>query len=432
MEISGFKDIICIDGFFYRLQINTHETCRFSVLLSEENVSNCMAQLGKSCTVEDDVFRFSGTVTSVSVKRGMDWCRVEAVVQGGTLRLDREERCRVFQSAEKNISDILKKMGVSEISCCNEDGREIQEVLVQEHETDWQFLKRLAAYTGTYLFPGEKAWIGGPLKAVESLENEEILELRVELDHKRGSAVCQTTKRLKIGTRVQFYGKDFFVDGVTYRKCREEYLFEYHLLEDTAAPEPAGLPAHLLPARVTDNADPEKRGRVRLEFTEPYEDVMAEDGIWVECATPWASEGLGVACVPWKDDVVEVRVYNGEACVSHARRKTAFDSRFQEADSRYLFAGEHTWMMLNDEKIMVDNSKYRCTITDDKFTLCFGDKLTVSMEEGKLTLHADTTDLEVSGGTKLVTQGFEMDGKNKAAITASTVEIKGKSGVSIN
>lgn len=229
MKISGFEDIICIDEFCCRQWIDEHEECRFSILVTGKNVSACTDQLEKTCTVEDGDFRFSGTVTGVTVIPGADWCRVEAVVLGSTLRFDQDKRCRVFQDEKKTVSDVLQKMGLSDISCSVK--QELPAILVQDHETDWHFLRRLAAYTGKRLFPGEKTWFGDPLKESRQLEESDILELRVNLDLRQSSAVCRTRKPLKLGVRTQLYGKDFYVDGVTYRKNREEYFYEYHLLE---------------------------------------------------------------------------------------------------------------------------------------------------------------------------------------------------------
>lgn len=303
-------------------------------------------------------------------------------------------------------------------------------MLVQDRETDWHFLRRLAAYMGKHLFPGEKNWLGDPLKEFQDLEKEDILELRVKLDIQRSSAVCRTKKHLKLGVQIQLYGKNFFVDGVVYRKNSEEYFYEYHLLEVEKDFAPAELLPHLLSARVTDNEDPKKQGRVKVKFLDPYEDVL--ESIWIPCGSVWASKELGIACVPWKDDLVDVQIFDGNAMVMQARREEAFDSRFKGPDARYLFVGKNTWLMMDDEQIAVDNSIYTCTISGDQFSLRFGKNLSIVIEDGKLTTHVDKTDLEIADGTKLITQGLQIDGKKSVEMTASKVEIRGSNGVSIN
>lgn len=438
MEISGFekgKGLICIEEFCYCQRIDEHEECRFSALVSERYIENCVDMLEKECAMRDDAFQFTGTVTSVAVTRRMDCCRVEGIVCGKTLRYDQEPHNRVFQSESKTLSGILRKLGITDISCSGENDKDIPAMLVQDDETDWHFLKRLAAYTGTHLFPGEKIWFGAPLEETEHPKDDDFLELWVELDSKQSSAVCRiraerSAKPLLLGTRVRLNGRVFFIDGVSYRKYREEYCYEYHLREVGKNPMPAALPLYILPAKVTDNADPDKKGRVKLAFQEPYED-MTED-TWIPCGSLWASGELGIACVPRKDDLVDVRILNGSPLVTQSRRETAFHEQFADPDTRYLFASKDTWLKVDSEEIKVENSAYTCIINGDQFSLSFGKNLSIVIEDGKLTAHMGKTDLELADETKLITQGLQIDGKKTAAITASKVEIKGKNEVSIN
>ena len=448
MKIAGFENFISIDEFYYCLRIDEHEECHFSVSVSEKHLDTYINRLGKECSLENDCFKFSGTVTGLTVTKGIDCCHVEAIVQGRTFSLDQEQRCRIFQDNTKKVSDILSRMGLKEMHCSAEDDEEIQNVIVQNHETDWQFLKRLAACTKKHLFPGEKIRFGNPLRDKQTIQENDIIEMQVSLCQNRSCAVCRLKKRLNLGERAELYRKDFFVDTVTYKKCNEEYIFEYHLSECVPKQGYVNLPFYILAAEVKDNNDPERLGRVRLEYLEPYEDVMKENSMWTECGSSWASKGLGSACVPLKGDIVEVHIWDNSTRVLSSKRLEAFDSRVENPDTRYILTGPQTHIAVNDEKVFIDNSAFRCEMTGDSFKLNCKDsceigisekeitavlnKSSLKMENSAITLDTDTSTLALTDKTQLVTNGFEVDGKNKIALTASKVDIKGQSGVSIN
>ena len=448
MRISGFENIICIEEFHYCLMVDEHESCCFLALVSEKHVHDCIDQMGKSCMVEGDGLKFRGTVTDITVTKGMDHYRVEAALRGQTLRLDLEQKCRVYQNSEKTISDMLSKAGISEIQVSAHDDAVIREVFVQDHETDWAFMKRLSKYIDAHIFPGENVRIGGPLNETTALEADDIIEMSVALRQGKSEVRCQLNKQLALGTKTSFYGKEFFVDTVSCTKRHEMYVLEYHLSECVQDRQYHCLPTYHLLAKVQGNDDPEGLGRVKLQYLEPYEDVMREEAMWVECASPWASKGHGLVCIPLVDDVVEVRIFDQQARVLSSRRVEAIDSRAEDPNTRYLLAGEHTQLSLNDGRIKLDNSKCLCEISDETVKLNFGqaveialdeksiqislDQSNVKIEGGRIIFSTDQTDMELSSETKLVTQGFEVDGKSHAAITASNVSIKGKSGVSIN
>ncbi len=448
MKIAGFEQIISIDKFSCCMQVGEHETCRFSVSVTDKNLEGCARQLGGDCSIENDDFRFTGTITEITVTKGMYTNRLDAVVLGSTIKFDGKQKCRIFQDSEKRLSDILKYTEMSGVEYSALSDEAVEEILVQNHETDWQFVNRVASYLGKYVFPGEHMWIGDPIKDSVSINEEEITEMKLVLREKNSECICRIKKKLSLGQKVVIQGKTYFADAVRYINIKEEYVWEYHLTEWDNEPVYRELPACHLQARVQDNNDPDHMGRVKLEFLEPYEDVMKDRAVWIETGFQWASEKMGISCIPHKKDTVIVRISDKTARVQSSVRTEAYDDRYQDCDTRYFFVNDKIYGSVNEEKAVIENHKFRCELSEEKLMLKFGDKMEIlideegisstmdrsriKMEHNSILLNTDKTNIEIASETKIKTNGFFADGKSKAAITASKVDINGKGGVSIN
>ena len=432
MKISLFEKIVSIDSFVYVHQVDRHEECRFSVSVAEKNIKDCAAKPGDECSVEHDGFKFSGIVTEIAkIHTFTDW-RLEVVLTGKTLKFDKEKKRRVFQNDKKKLADILKCTGMSETDVTLKNDDPIEEIIVQDNETDWAFALRMAKYLGAHLFPAEKTWIGSPKNQSEDLKDEDMINSRICFMEKGESGICRIKKSLEFGQKVSVEGTSFFVDSVIFRKEKEEYLTEYHLTGTEGEEITAVLPVHVLPAKVKDNDDPDKKGRVTVEFLEPYEDAMKDDAMWIETDCTWASQTKGLVCIPFVDDEVLVRITGGRAGIEASRRTESFDSRYEDCNTRYIFVNDKIHLAFNEEKLVLDNSKLRLELSEENLSVKFGDKVNIKLDENGITLNTDKSSVEITSTAKLKTKSFEVDGGDNADITASKVNIKGNSGVSIN
>lgn len=448
MKITGFEDIVSIDQFVYCIAVDKHEECRFTVSITEKSVSKYKSQLGKKCVMEHDDFRFEGTVTEVSVVPDIGGTLLGVVVQGDTIGFDTDCLCRIFQDSEKNFSDILKGTGMSEVVYQSSEDMQIEQIIVQSNETDWNFILRMAKYLGKHIFPGKKKWIGDPQVSSSVIENDDILTMKQILRKGNSEILCTLKKKLEFGCQVQHEEIKYYVDCIQYKMICGIYTYQYHLQEIGSAAGECVFPTYDLTAVVQDNDDPEKLGRVKVEFTLPYEDVMKNDAMWIDCDSGFATKDFGVVCIPSVGDTVIVHITGATSRIQAVRRTEAYGDRYQDCNSKYIFFDADTHIETNKEKFIFDNNKFRCEISSKECLIKFGDEVEITIDENgikqrnekcnievgnqRIYLNTEKTKIEIASETKIQSEGIGIDGNKKFDVTASKVNIKGKSGVSIN
>lgn len=434
MKISGFEKIISVDTFVYLQTVDRHIECRFTVSVDDKELVSCTNQLGESCSIEhDDSFNFTGIVTEICVEEGIYTNRLDVTVCGATVGFDNEEKSRVFQNKEKKISDILEKIGMSGVSFKAKEDNEIEEIIVQSKETDWDFAVRIARYLGYHTYPCDSTWIGNPLDETLSVDERDVISCRFTLRKENSECVCILRKKIKFGQKVSFRNKTFFADTIRCEKIKEEYVTQYHLSEYPQKVVGHELSCYTLYAEVTDNDDKDRKARIRVKFEEPFEDVMSDNAMWIETDSMWASKDKGIVCVPLIGDIVIVNITGKLARVSASRRIDAVDVRCRDCNGRYIFFNDKNYAEFDKDKMLIsfNDKKVELTMNNEGILLvCEKDSVKIGM--GMIKLKTDKTNIEISSGTTIGTSALEIDGNSKIAMKATKVSINGTNGVSLN
>ena len=145
--------------------LNDHAYLHFSGHIRSEDEPQYM-KLGLSDTQVtlrmkgedgDEYIRFCGFATDVQIQREGDLCVLQIDAVSGSYMLDMVRHTRIFQNTSSTYDDLLKH---NERSYQNAghlmsvgNGTQIQELIVQYHETDWAFARRLASHFHSCVVP---------------------------------------------------------------------------------------------------------------------------------------------------------------------------------------------------------------------------------------------------------------------------------------
>lgn len=162
--MTALTDIIIEGAGSYQsilsLKINTAANehgmfiCRLR-LEEDEIFVNEEDRTGNRILVKDkkDKLMFCGICTNSRIAQMSAYAELELVGKGMTIEADKEPRSRTFQDASKTLQDILNAV-MSEYGAVIVVGndKQIPSVVVQDGETDWKFIIRIANQYGLDIY----------------------------------------------------------------------------------------------------------------------------------------------------------------------------------------------------------------------------------------------------------------------------------------
>lgn len=435
MRISGLEKAIYIENFEYIAKIFEHEMCCVTCWAKECDIDSFLNLSDSDCTCEDDGFLFEGHVTEVSVSGDISGVSVQLTLIGKTYLLDTDVHYRVFQDQEKTISDILSGMeSMSDIKYEGGQEREIGEILIQDGISDWKFVLELADILGMNLFPGKDPFIGLHGKKQIEIKEEECISYTMTHSVKGKHLVCRIPNNLDLGTVIKFKNQELFVYQKRYFLENAQYYYEYAMKEKNVDKKEIVINNDaVLEGIVRSNNDPDCLGRVQLSFAnELYEDCMEDRPMWIERSFLYASKQYGEILIPEVNDKVIVRVSNGRGIVLGSLRTEKYSAVVQSVNSKYLVLDDNVYVEYKDSVISVVNKENKVILTGENASVEVGEKTQIALEAGKIYMKIDETEIELSGDIKIKTDSIGLESRNEVSATGTNINLKGKSGVSIN
>ena len=159
---------------------------------------------------------------------------------------------------------------------------------------------------------------------------------------------------------------------------------------------------------------------------------MKDNPIWVERLDLYASKGMGTVFIPNVNDKVRVHIYDGKAYVIGCIREEAYGEPYQDCNNKYLILSDKIYFEYKEGMITLFNKENKVEMTEERVAILVGDKTSVISEKDKVSLLADKSGVEIASDISMKAGKVVTEAKSEASITATNVNIKGKSGVSIN
>lgn len=143
---------------------NEHIKLSLSCIVPEEERDKCIEEIKRNdnikITDEESNYIFQGTFDHISLKKHGENYRLDLKAVSYTNELDIKLKSRSFQDLNLTykdvIEEVLKDYPKKDYLDKATEGKKIDDILVQYHETDWEFLKRIASHFNAPIVPDGK------------------------------------------------------------------------------------------------------------------------------------------------------------------------------------------------------------------------------------------------------------------------------------
>ena len=449
MKVHGLGDEKFFDEFSVSKAAGRHSICKFKQRLAEENFSVYQNAVGKTIGVALDGGRkiFFGEVTEVSIEQNFGGSRVEVTAVSSSLKSDEIAETRIFQSPVKTFGDVLNSSRLNLKNCSIEldekiSSRSCPKIILQNAETAFEFVKRLAARQGQRVWIRD-TWQGKCALKISACSDEtpekisvkEILRLKIGRRGKIRTAELVATKYVELG-RIVTVGnvpEKFLIVGLEIFIERGVDRIRYELEEfaDIEPDEIQTAPPVKLKASVVDVNDDKNFGRIRVQFE--IEDKDA-DKTWL----PYRPPCNGIIFLPEVGDTVEVFFADGECYVATTLRTKNLDAEFHNVTDKYLVNRKQR-IFLREKSLELKSADSSIFMDEKKIVLSVG-KNKIILDERGMTLQTNGTiaadvgkdfstkvggniALDASGNVALNGNKFEVTANGVAAIKAGNVKL---------
>lgn len=449
MKVHGLSEENFFEDFSLSKAANRHSVCKFKQRLADENFPVYQNAVGQTISVALDGGRkiFFGEVTEVSIEQNFGGSRVEVTAVSSSLKSDETAETRIFQSPVKTFGDVLNSSRLKLKNCSIEldekiSSRPCPEIVLQNAETAFAFVKRLAARQGQHVWIRD-TWQGKCVLKISACSDEtpekisakEIIRLKIGRRGKIRTAELVATKYVELGRvlTVENVPEKFLIVGL-------EIFLEHGIdriryeLEEFAELEPADICAESpvkLKARVVDVKDEKNFGRIRVQFE--IEDKDA-DKAWL----PYRPPCNGIIFLPEVGDTVEIFFANGECYVATTLRTKALEEPFRNVVDKYLvnrkqriffreksleFKSAEASIFMDEKKIVLSVGKNKIVLDERGITLQTAGTLAAEATKDFSTKIGGKVTLNASGNFALNGGKFEVTAKDVAAIKGNSVKL---------
>lgn len=474
MHIGGLtEDGVFLEDFSLVKKSGAHSSLCLKLLVPDVQVQDQLGKVGEKIVAQalkdQNEPIFKGLVTQASLRKAYAANEIEIIAVSESIELDEESKKRLFQNPEKKLGEILASIDLH--GCSLDLGARFKDavceaVICQNGETDFEFLRRMAALAGWPL------WLDDMNIKLALVVAGCVSDKKVEFESDLIHSLCRIREWKKpesvLLSSAQFVNPGFLAtlpnDSTVWRvesvhgrleHGTDRYDYELRKYEEPEIKldEPAWLPALKLTGRVAAADDPENLGRVRVQFEDIEDETPDDKKLWIPYRPGWAGKNSGIVFIPDKDDLVEAFFINGQLYCASALREHALAKECQKvADKaicnntgqRIFWKEESLELLSAENRLYMDKEKIELTVGENLLRL---DKDTILLQtpKTKVSLKGDALRLETEGALESIGQkackietdkegSFNCGGKlllsasGKAQIKGSGVDVDGGGG----
>jgi len=387
--------------------VNEHSGCSVSFYIKEQN-DNYYAKyskyVGETLEVENtERLIFVGIITNVKISKAFAALIVTVEASSKSIECDKNKKSRIFQLTEKTYKDILKN--IEEGNKHYQIGSDFSEkkavnTVIQNNETDFSFLKKLAKKLDLKVFVNDTnknditICIDENLNSKEqSIAEENVITIDYEISEASEMINCQTNSFIDLGTTVDYRGFSYVVEKVDVKKNNDieeyHYAFRRRLLKDKKE-EFSNEIVPLGRGKVVNNDDPEKLGRIQVEYLD-FEDSLDGNREWISYINTFTDKNEGIVLIPGQDEIVECIYVKGKCIAIGCNREVKYGKKCENANARVIASNGVLVELLND-RLKIKNKAFEILVDEEKFNV--KGKAELDISNGNITLSAKRVDVK--------------------------------------
>jgi hypothetical protein len=410
-------------------KINDHTRLYFRGILEEGSKDRPIYNTSLETRVElrqldydsTNTLIFKGIVSHLEIKAVRDIYYIEVEAVSLTQMLDVKLKSRSFQYGRMTYEELIKQVVEEYDGSINDEASEqkqIGKVIMQYHETDWQFLKRLASRFNTGLIPyllsdTPKLFFGIPESGGEAptLDNFNYRVRKKLADYRYSSEnfipgidendfvyyEVESEQRLNLGAPVTFKDKTLYIDEVMSYLDNSVLKHRYRIAPKKGLSQKTFYNETIVGLSVEGRVIEVAKDNVKVHMCiDPKQEVA--EAFWFPYASVYTAEGnSGWYCMPELSD--HVRIYfptkkeEEGVALSSVRKdsEVAKHNKLGDPDVKYFRTKAGKELMFSPKEIIItdkDDQIYIQLNDEDGITLCSKKEIKVIAKED-LTMESE-------------------------------------------
>lgn len=412
--------------------------CKATLHLPEAECRQWLSRPGQILAVSsdapDETPLFFGTIESVAMKNPVSGPLVEISARSCAISEKETVHRRIFQKQEKKFGDILDTGRLKMRDCGLEIDGELKslacEPIVFQKQSNFDFIRRLANATG------RKFWVlddveGNPClaakfcldKSVKKFAEEKIFSLcniKTVLGRKLEITSREYCALGRLATVSSLNGK-FLITAMSLTLENECDIYTYTLeefSEKSLTFDGGRENAPLLPGKIEDTEDPDKKGRVRFVVDPAFAEDEDEDKVWLAWMTPYAGTKAGMVFVPEKGDPAQMSLSAGRGVIQGAVRENTLDDEAQNVADKYMGNNFQERIIWREGSLELRSGENYIILTPDD--------ITIKLDDVAITLDKENMRAKLGGEIEMTGRTISFVAKEDARINAKSVKIGGR------
>lgn len=385
-----------ISAFSLKEKLNSHSECEIRINIGDADHTDFLNQLGKTLSIKNDrEFVFRGIIDRLTEEKRYSGNILTVHSVSQSIKTDTQKHKRIFQDPDKKLSDIIAFIdrrygGRDGIKLCGED-KKITKCVIQNDETDFEFLNRLARENGYRtivrsddsnidILVGEY----NNYSNVIDLEDKKEYCEKIEISdiYESGTSVNLVLRDdpysyIPLGRKIRYNEKYYYVDSLAIAMERSTYKYKYVLFEtdNKVQISDSDFPLIMLKGNVSNTDDPEHKGRIQVRFDCDYDEVKSDRLAWIPVETPYTASKGGIYFIPDVNDRVDVKYINGKLYASMSFGSKEIDRKFQNTSDKYISNVNGKWIGLKENSLEI----------------CSGDNVSITLNDNDIKLKVKDT-----------------------------------------